>query len=440
MWTKRSGLLVLVAGLVLGGLVGLQGSTAAVAQGGPIEIAVVWSGAELEAFQKVIDNFVQKTGIQVTVNSVGRDLPQVLVSRVAAGNPPDLSALPNPGQMREFAQQGALVPLSFDIVADHPKAFVDLGTVDGQLYGVFLSADLKSLIWYNPKVLGPGLNLSSWDALVYFTQGAADAGISAWCIGLESGAASGWPGTDWIEDIMLRTAGPEVYDQWVNHDIPWTDARVKRAFELFGQIVRNPNYVLGGPQGALSTNFGESPNGLFTDPPGCLLHRQATFIQSFILEANPDLVPGEDFDIFLFPPIDLEQGNPLLGAGDLLSVFKDSPAARELIAYLASAEAQEIWVGQLKKLPINTRVDVTVLENPIAERAARLLFTAEAFRFDGSDLMPAAVGSGEFWRAVLDYVGGADVCDVLRRLEQAADQAYTSGAATNDVVEPGACP
>ncbi len=438
---KRSLLFLLIAAMTVGALFLFTSSNAVTAaQGGQVEIVVVWSGGELDAFNQVIARFEQNTGIDAVVNSAGRDLPSVLVSRVAAGNPPDVAALPNPGQMAEFVRQGALVALDPAIVADHPKAFVDLGSVDGTLYGVFLSADLKSLVWYNTKQLGPNAGLPSWDQLMAFTEGLAARGQTAWCIGLESGAASGWPGTDWVEDIMLRTAGPEAYDQWVNHDIPWTDARVKYAFELFGQIARNPKFVLGGPQGALSTNFGESPNGLFTSPPGCYLHRQATFIQSFILSANPGLQPRVDFNIFLFPPIDPQFGNPLLGAGDLISVFRNTPQARELIKFLASAEAQEIWVGTLKKLPINTRVNVSVLANPIAERAAQLLFTAAAFRFDGSDLMPAAVGSGEFWTAVLDYVGGADVCSVLRRLEAAADRAYTRGAATNNVVEPGACP
>lgn len=438
---KRSGWGLLAIGLMVGIFLVLPSSHAA--QRGSVEILVLWSGGELDAFNEVIANFEAKTGIDVEVNSVGRDLPSVLVSRVQAGNPPDLSALPNPGQMGEFARQGVLVELDRAIVADHPQAFVDLGSVGGQLYGVFLSADLKSLIWYNPKVLlERGWIPSTWDGLMALTVDAAREGLTAWCIGLESGAASGWPGTDWIEDILLRTAGPEVYDAWVAHDIPWTDARVKRAFEIFGVIARNPKYVLGGPQGALSTNFGESPNGLFTDPPGCLFHRQATFIQSFILNANPGLVPGVDFDVFVVPPIDVAQGNPLLGSGDLISLFKDSPEARQLIEYLASAEAQQIWIARLKKLPINTQVDISVLENPIAEQSAQLLFAAEAFRFDGSDLMPAAIGAGEFWTAVLDYVGGADVCEVLRRLEAAADEAYQDigGAATNDVVEPGACP
>lgn len=446
---KRSLTFLFIVVFALGALVSLTSSSAATAaQQNQIEVVVLWSGGELEAFNQVVAAFEDANpDIDVQVNSVGRDLPTILVSRCEAGNPPDVAAIPNPGQMKEFVEAGCggqtpgLAALDESIVADHPEAFVDLGKVDGTLYGIFLSADLKSLVWYNPQTLSEaGFWIPfTWDGLMTLTNKAAELGRTAWCIGLESGAASGWPGTDWIEDLMLRTAGPGVYDQWVAHDIPWTDARVKRAFELFGTVARNPDYVLGGPQGALSTNFGESPNGLFTDPAGCFFHRQATFIQSFIQDANPDLVPARDFTFFVFPVVDPVLGNPLLGAGDLISAFSDSNAAQAFIAFLASAKGQEIWAEALQKLPINVNVNLGVL-NPLAAQAAGLLRNATAFRFDGSDLMPAAVGSGEFWSAVLDYVGGADVCSVLRSLEEAADQAYTSGAATNSTVETGACP
>jgi alpha-glucoside transport system substrate-binding protein len=243
-------------------------------------------------------------------------------------------------------------------------------------------------------------------------------------MGLESGAASGWPGTDWIEDIILRTAGPEIYDKWVNHEIEWTNPLVYRAWEHFGKIARNQAYLFGGTTGALTMNFGDSPAGLFTEPSGCFLHRQATFIQSFIRRSNPELVPAEDYDIFVFPPIDAKHGNPLLGGGDLISAFKDTPEAKEFIEYLASAEAQEIWVGTLGKLGVNTKVDPAVYPDPITAKAAKILAEAESFRFDGSDLMPAAVGSGSFWRGILDYVSGMDLRTVLKRIEQSADEAY----------------
>jgi alpha-glucoside transport system substrate-binding protein len=392
-----------------------------------VTIAVVWSGNELEAFKKTIEPFEQETGIDVIIDEVGRDLPTVLPVRVASGNPPDLAALPNPGQMQEFAQQGALVALD-DLanLADHPAAFVDLGTVGDHVYGVFIAADLKSLVWYNPKEFeAKGYEVpTSWPTLIALSdQIVADGGVP-WAIGLESGAASGWPATDWIEDIMLRTAGPDLYDKWVNHEISWTHPAVKKAWEYFGKIVNAPGYVYGGAVGALTISFGDSPAVLFDDPPGAYLHRQATFIQSFILDSDPDLVPVGDYDVFPFPPISPVFGNPLLGSGDLIGVFNDTAEARALVNYLASAKAQEIWCGTLGKLGINVNVDPSVYPDPITARAAGMLAEAETFRFDGSDLMPAAVGSGTFWTGVLDYISGIPLDTVLEAIEASAQEAY----------------
>lgn len=305
-----------------------------------------------------------------------------------------------------------------------PKAFVDLATVDGKVYGIFLSADLKSLVWYNPKVLGHGLNLPSWEALLAFTTGLAALGKTPWAVGLESGAASGWPGTDWIEDIMLRTAGPELYDKWVNHEIPWTHPAVKRAFELFGTIVRNEAFVYGGTTGVLAINFGDSPAVLWDSPPGAYLHRQATFIKSFIAAAHPGLDLDQDVAFFVFPAIDPQWGTPLLGAGDLISVFRDTPEARRFVQYLGSVEAQAIWCGALGKLATNVNVDPGIYPDQLTARAAEILKGATIFRFDASDLMPAAVGSGAFWKGVLDFVAGVPLARVLADIEAAAQAAY----------------
>jgi alpha-glucoside transport system substrate-binding protein len=393
-----------------------------------VTVAVLWSGAELEAFEKTLAPFEAETGIDVVVESVGRDLPAVLVTRLAAGNPPDVAAMPNPGQMKEFADQGVLVALDGIVdLSDSSKAFVDLGSVDDHVYGLFISADLKSLVWYNPKAFAAkGYEVpTSWAELIDLCNRIVADGGTPWALGMESGAASGWVGTDWIEDIMLRTAGPDLYDKWVNHEISWTHPAVKKAFEYFGQIVNEPGYIYGGATGALTINFGDSPNALFTDPPGAYMHRQATFIQSFIKKANPDLVAGEDYDVFPFPPISPVFGNPLLGAGDLISAFNDTPETRALLNYLASAKAQEIWCAALGKLAINKTVDPSIYPDPITAKAAGMLAEAETFRFDGSDLMPAAVGAGTFWSGVLDYVSGIPLDTVLESIEASAADAYT---------------
>ncbi len=395
--------------------------------GQSVRVMVLWSGDELKAFQKVVESFTDKTGIKVQVESVGRDLPAILVTRFEAGNPPDVAAMPNPGQMKEFASRGGLVPLEgFVDLSQFPKAFVDLASVGEHVYGIFISADLKSLVWYNPDALyAQGLApATSWDELMYITNTLAAQGKVPWSVGLESGSASGWPGTDWIEDIMLRTAGPEVYDAWVAHKIPWTDPRVKRAFELFGAIVKNDKYVYGGHTGALSINFGDAAGVLWDEPAGAYLHRQATFIKSFIKKAHPELDMDRDVAFFVFPSIDPQWGTPLLGAGDLISAFNDTPAVRKFIEYLGSADAQAIWCHALGKLATNVNVPASVYPDKLTAAAAQILKGATIFRFDGSDMMPAAVGAGAFWKGVLDYVSGVDLDTVLGNIERAAQKAY----------------
>jgi len=398
--------------------------------GRTVTVLGTWGGAERDAFMKMVEPFEAATGIKVEFTGT-RDLPTILTTRVAAGNPPDVSAIPNPGQMQEFAKIGALVDLSkfMDIGKlqdEYSKTWIDLGSYGGKLYSIFISADLKSLVWYDIEAFAnAGYQIpQTWDELMTLSDKMVAQGKTPWSIGLESGAASGWPGTDWIEDIMLRTAKPEVYDKWVNHEIPWTDSAVKRAWEIFGDIARSDKYVYGGAATALTTNFGDAPNVLFTSPPRAYMHKQATFIKSFILNYDPTLKPGEDFSFFPFPSIDPEYGTPALGAADMFAVFNNTPEAQAFMRYLATAGAQEIWVVQLGKLSANRRVNPSAYPDELTRKAAEILASAQTFRFDGSDLMPAAVGSGSFWSGILDYIGGEDLDSVLERIEETAVDAY----------------
>jgi alpha-glucoside transport system substrate-binding protein len=397
---------------------------------GNVTVMGVWTGAEADAFQKMVAPFEEETGIKVEFTGT-RDLPAILTTRVEAGNPPDVSAMPNPGQMVQFAKEGRLVPLATfmdreTLLNSYSNAWLDLGSHGGQLYSIFISADLKSMVWYNPKAFAAaGYEIpGTWDELMALSDRMVADGNTPWAIGLESGAASGWPGTDWIEDIMLRIAPPETYDAWVNHEIAWTNEAVMEAFEIFGEIARSNEYVYGGPNAVLTIPFGDSADALFTDPPNAYMHRQATFIKGFILEHFPDLVPGEDFDFFPFPPIKEEFGTPALGAADMLAMFNDTPEARAFMEYIASAEAQAIWVGELGKLAPNQNVDPSVYPDDITRKAADFLGEASVFRFDGSDLMPAAVGSGSFWTGILDYVSGEPLRNVLMQIEASALDAY----------------
>ena len=395
-----------------------------------VSVLGVWGADETPSFRKMVEPFEAATGIRVDFTGT-RDLPAILTTRVAAGNPPDVSALPNPGQLEEFAKIGALVDLATfmdmsKVRSDYAKTWLDLASYKGKLYGFFISADLKSLVWYSPKAFASaGYEVpKTWDELMALSDKIVADGKAPWAIGLESGAASGWPGTDWIEDIMLRSTSPEVYDEWVSHQIPWTDPRVKRAFQLFGRIARNEKYLYGGTTGALTSFFGDAPNALFTTPPNAYMHRQATFIKSFILNANPGLVAGVDFNFFPFPPIDAEYGTPALGAADLFGMFNDTPEARAFMRYLITPGAQEIWVAALGKLSANGRVNPNAYPDELTRKAAEILVGAKTFRFDGSDLMPAAVGAGTFWSGILDYVGGENLDTVLEAIEASAVDAY----------------
>ncbi|GAH90843.1 unnamed protein product, partial [marine sediment metagenome] len=265
---------------------------------------------------------------------------------------------------------------------------------------------------------------TTWEEMIALSDKMVADGKTPWAIGFESGAASGWAGTDWIEDIMLRTVEPEVYDLWVSHGISWLDDRVQRAFELFGQIALNEKYVYGGTNAELTISFGDSPDALFTSPPNAYMHRQATFIKSFILDHFPNLVPGEDFDFFPFPPIDSQYGTPALGAADLFAMFNDTPEARAFMEYIVSPEAQEIWVAETGKLSANKRVNPTAYPDDLTRKGAKILSEASTFRFDGSDLMPSAVGAGSFWTGILDYVSGIPLIKVLMTIETTALDAY----------------
>ena len=370
--------------------------------------------------EQVFEPFTEATGI--TVQYEGTDaFATVLPVRVDSGNAPDLALFPQPGLMADLAKEGALVPIDAlledtSLSEVYSPEWLDLATVEDQVYGLWARADIKSLVWYRPDVFAEkGYTIpQSWAEMMALSdQIVADGGVP-WCLGMESGSATGWVGTDWVEDILLRSAGPEVYDQWVNHDIPFNDPVVKEAFEQFGAIARNEEYVFGGTVGVLSIPFGDSPRPLFDTTPGCYMHRQTIFIASFFPE---EVVPGEDVDVFLLPGINEAFGAPVLVAGTLFSAFHDDPETAALVEYLTTAQPHEIWVGLENYISPHKGVSPEAYSSDFMRFQAETLANAETVRFDGSDLMPGAVGTGTFWSGINDYVGGTDVDTVLDTIE-----------------------
>lgn len=379
--------------------------------GGTVSVIGTWGGDEEEAFLAMVKPFEDRTGVDVQYTGT-RDLEAVLTTGVASGILPELAGLPGPGQMREFAAAGNLVDLStvLDVEtynAETAPAFVELGTVDGKLSGVFIKSAVKGLIWYN-KANFQGDAPATWEDLQALAN---DPAQNKWCVALESGADSGWPGTDWIEDIVLRQAGPEVYDAWVAGEQKWTSPEIKSAFETFGEVLADS---YGGPDYVNNTPFGQGGNQLFETPPGCLFHHQASFITSFFQEEAG--ATADQYDFFPFPDIDPQYAGSLTGAGDLFGMFRDTPQSRALLQYLVTPEAQQIWVDIGGAISGNTKV--TKYPDEVSQRLAEMLGEAETFRFDAGDLMGGAINS-TFFSSMVEYAANPDDLDsILANLDE----------------------
>jgi len=378
-----------------------------------VRVLGAWSGAELDNFLAVLAPFEQRTGIKVLYSST-RDLRGVIADGLARGDPPDLAGLEGPGHLQELARAGSLRDLAQAIDVTYYKqsvapTFVELGSSNSRLVGLFVKATVKGLIWYDPQVMRAGVPQSFPDLNLMATQTGLGGATREWCVGLESKASSGWPGTDWIESFLLHRSGPDAYDRWVAGDLAWTSSEVRSAFQAFGQIVAD-DAVAGGSDAVLRTNFATAGEPLFTSPPGCLFMMQGSFMPAFF-EADGHR-PGVDFDFFPFPEIVPAFQNTVIGAGDLMSLFTDNPAARQLLSYLVTEEAQQRFVAGGGALSVNR--EVSLYPSDLARREAAVLSGAEHFRFDASDMMPAAMNKA-FWQAVLDFTADQSKLDVILR-------------------------
>ena len=398
--------------------------------GGTVTVLGTWGGDEQDSFMAMVKPFQDATGVQVQYTGT-RDLNAVLTTQVQGGNPPDLAGLPGPGQMATFGQQGKLVDLStvLDTATyqkNYAQSWITLGTTNNKLVGVFIKAAAKGFIWYNPKVwTAKNFQIpKTYDELMTLSKTMSSGGTTPWCVGLESGAASGWPGTDWLEDIVLRQAGEKVYNDWWAGKIAWTSPEITKAWQTWGQIVGDPKMVYGGPNTMLTTAFGDSGNPLFANPPACYMHHQASFITDFFVKANPGIKPVTDFDFFPFPAIGSSAGQSLEVAGDLFGMFKNTPQSSALLKYLLTPEAQAIWVKRGGAISPNQQVPLDTYPDPLSKKAAEALTSAQVTVFDASDLMPDAMNNA-FWKAILDYVQSPNNLDgILKQLDTVQKDAY----------------
>ncbi len=400
---------------------------------GDVEVLGTWGGEELASFNAMVEPWQHDTGGIVYFTGT-RDLNAILKTRIEAGTPPDIAILPNPGLMQTLANEGDLIPLNnfldmTTINQDYAKGWVDLGTVSGNLYAIFMKASSKGTIWYNPKTFTANnwTTPQTWDEMIALSDQIVAAKATPaypWSIAVESGAASGWPGADWIDQILLSKYGPDVSDQWVNHQIPWTDPRVKDAFQMFGQVALTQGYVPGGATAILATNFQDGTYLPYETPPKAAMDYLGDFAAGFISTQFPSLVAGADYNFYPFPVISSAYQNAVTGGADLVVAFKDTPAVRSLVTYLSTAGAQAIWVKRGGFTSVNNKVPLSDYPNIVTQNAAKQLSSAAIFRFSQDDAMPAPVENA-FWAGVLNYLQNPDQLDsILQNIESVAVANY----------------
>ena len=395
---------------------------------GTISIVAVWTGAEGAAFQAVLKGFKDKNPKVTTKYKSAKDPGQVITTAVQGGNPPDVAALPSPGLMKGFVDQGALKPIDFaksDVSSNFSADWLKFGTVNGKLYGLFFKGANKSTVWYNVHAFeDAGVEPpKEWSDLLSDAKTISASGTPAYSVG----GADGWTLTDLFENIYLRTAGAAKYDQLSDHKIKWTDPSVKTALTEMGKVLGDTKNINGGSSGALQTNFPDSVTAVFTNPPKAAMIFEGDFVPG-VVAGQSKAKPKTDYDVFPFPAVDGEGGDFVVGGGDVMVMFKDTPASRALIKYLATPEAAEIWAKRGGFSSPNKNVDASVYPDDITRTTATALAEASTFRFDMSDLAPAKFGGDAEFTDLQNFLKNpSNVDGTASKLESDAAAAYKAG-------------
>jgi len=405
------------------------GTDTADLSGQSVEVAAVWTGTEQENFQTVLDAFAEETGAKVTYTSTGDDIATVLGTRIQGGDPPDVAMLPQPGLLSSFAADDALVPVSDEVEAavdeNYAPVWKELGSVDDTLYGVWFKAANKSTVWYRTDAFEQaGVEPpTTWEELLQVAQTISDSGVTPVSIA----GADGWTLTDWFENVYLRVAGPEKYDQLANHEIPWTDQSVKDTLAVLAELWGDEDLVVGGASGALQTDFPTSVTQVFADDPQGAIVYEGDFVAGVIAGETSASV-GEAALFFDFPSVN-DSPTSVVGGGDVAVALSDSEGAQALLAWMATPQAAEVWAGLGGFTSPNLNLDTATYPDDVTRASAEALVeAADAFRFDMSDLAPAEFGgtpgAGE-WKILQDFLKNpSDIDGTAQALEKAAARAF----------------
>lgn len=395
---------------------------------GSISMIGVWTGDEQKSFQAVIDAFnKQYPNVKVKYTSAGDNVPTVLGTAVQGGNPPDMAAIAQPGLIKEFQQKGAVKPIDFvksELSANYAPDYVKLGTIDGKLYSFVYKGSNKSTVWYNVAAFkDAGVSApKTWSDFLTAAKTIKSSGLPAYSVG----GADGWTLTDLFENIYLRQAGEQKYDQLTDHKIPWTDPSVKQALTTMAQVIGDKANIAGGTSGALQTDFPTSVENVFQTPPKAAMVIEADFVPG-VVSTKTTLKAGTGYDVFAFPTIGDSAGD-VVGGGDSITVFRDTPAVRAFAKFLATPQGAEVWVKRGGFSSPNKNVPDSAYPDATTRRVALALADAQTVRFDMSDLAPASfggtAGQGE-WKILQDFLSNpSNVDGTAAKLEQAAAKAF----------------
>ncbi len=383
-----------------------------------VEIMTGLSGDGLVNFEASVDPWAAENGITIKW-SPSDNFNQLINTRVQGNDVPDIAMFPQPGILMDLAGRGKVTALNdvvdmADLKANYTAGTLDVAAKDGKVYGLLVSMNVKSLVFY-PKVAWDAAGWktpSSIPELLTLTDQIKASGTAPWCLGIESGAATGWPATDWMEELVLKLGGVEQYNNWVAGELKFDSGLVRQAADTFAQIAFTDGNVVGGRSSIASNNFGTAGNPMFDNPPGCYMYKQANFIAS--AGFFPDTVVADadnQIGVFGFPPATAGGDNPIEGGGDLAAILKDSPAAQKVIQYMSSKNFGATAAQKGNYISPRTDFDLSNYPNELTKNIATIAYGATAFAFDGSDAMPGAVGAGSFWRDMTSWISGQEDLD-----------------------------
>jgi alpha-glucoside transport system substrate-binding protein len=401
------------------------GTDGGAAVSGSVSVMSTWSGPEQRTFEAVIDGFTeQNPDVDVRYDSAGDALPTVLSTAVEGGNPPTIAVLAQPGLIQGYADREEIIPIDFaeDVISENfGESVVETGRFNDQLYSFLFKADNKSTVWYNVQAFeDAGVEPpETWEDFLAAAETLKASGIPAYSLG----GAEGWTLTDLFENIYLRTAGIDMYNQLSRHEIKWTDQSVKDALTEMAKVVGDTDNIVGGTEGALQSDFATSVSNVFAESPKGAMVIESTAVPTVV---ESPLEPETGYNVFPFPAID-DSPPSVVGSGDLVIMFEDTPAARAFVEYLASPEAAEI-AARGGFASANQNLDPAVYPDELTRQTSGAIAEAEQFVFDLSDLQPSEFGSTEgqgLWKLFQDFVQNPDDVDgIAQQMERAASQAF----------------